>query len=339
MIRNLLIGIGCLLLAGFSCSGKGGVKTETQQDQASFVSEASGTFKSDDVSVAKQSEQLTSDQTTASSDAGAFQLELFYCSDSDRMVFDQYLTYIAPFRDEPIQEVVIRSAQFFLNNPYEASTLEIEPEGLVINLRTFDCTTLVETALALAQTVKRYEQPIFDEFCDVLRNIRYRRGLIKDYTSRNHYFSDWIYENENREYVKDITSTIGGEPYQLNLHFMSSHPERYKQLASHPELVDVMREKEVEISKRTLYALIRPTEIGAVEKTLRSGDIVCFVTDIAGLDVSHVGLVYQDKGRCTFLHASTTANKVIVEPASLQAYVKKNKRNIGIMVVRPYFFR
>jgi cell wall-associated NlpC family hydrolase len=314
MTRNILIGMGCLLLAGLSCTGNSGAKTKSQQ-------------------AGKQAASATA------SDSDIFQIQLFYASDSDRIVFDNYLTYIKPFRNEPILEVVSRTAQFFEGKPYAASTLEIEPEGLVINLRTFDCTTFVETVLALAQTVKRYEQPTFDHYCSVLRNIRYRRGTIKDYTSRNHYFSDWIYENENREYVKDITQTLGGAPCQLHLHFMSSHPERYRQLASHPEFVDILREKEAEITQRTLYALIPTSKVGEAEKDMRSGDIVCFATDIEGLDVSHVGFVHQEKGRCTFIHASTSAKKVIVEPQSLQSYLTKSKRNIGLMVVRPFFFK
>lgn len=315
MTRNILIGISSLLLVAFSCSGKSNSKTEKKQPERS------------------------NRDTTFVTDSEELPMQLFYVSDSDRMVFDDYLTYIKPFCDEPILEVVNRTARFFIGKPYVSSTLEVEPEGLVINLRSFDCTTLVETVLALAQTVKRYEQPTFDDYCSVLCNIRYRRGTIKDYTSRNHYFSDWIYENENREYVKDITQTLGGEPYRLQLSFISSHPERYKQLVSHPEFVDVMREKEVEISQRALYTLIPLSKIGDAEKEMRSGDIVCFATNIEGLDVSHVGFVYQDKGRCTFIHASTSARKVIIEPQSIQSYLTKNKRNVGLIVVRPFFFK
>lgn len=335
MKRNILISLGCLLLVGFSCSGKNGVKTEVPQEQADG---AAVDTKSGYAASVEQKRPLKGD-VAAVAEPDVSQLQLFYVSDSDRVVFDDYLTYIEPFRNEPVLEVVSRTAQFFLGRPYVTSTLEVEPEGLVMNLRAFDCMTLVETVLALAQTVKRYEQPAFDDYGNVLRNIRYRRGFIKDYTSRNHYFSDWIYENENREYVKDITQTLGGDPYRVRVHFMSSHPERYKQLVSHPEFVDVVRAKETEISERTLYALIPASEIKEAEKEMHSGDIVCFVTNIEGLDISHVGFVYQEKERCTFIHASTSAKKVIIESQSLQSYVAKNKRNMGLMVVRPFFFK
>lgn len=314
--KGLFILIFILLLGAVSCSGKSGVNVAQQEKQIESVS-----------------------GFTTEADSGMVDLTVFYTTDADCTVFDEYIAYIDPFKTDPISvsDLIIETAQFFLDKPYVASTLEIEPEGLIINLREFDCTTFVETVLALSRVVRMYDHPTFDDFCRLLQNIRYRRGFVGDYTDRNHYFSDWIYENETRGYVKDITKKIGGEPYKLNLHFMSSHPENYSQLKSHPEYIEIMRRKEISISERDIYALIPEAKITSCEAKMWNGDIVCFVTNIEGLDVSHVGIVYCHEGKTSFIHASTGAKKVIIEPLGLSVYVEKNKRNTGIMLVRPQF--
>jgi hypothetical protein len=47
-------------------------------------------------------------------------------------------------------------ASTFVGTPYEPGTLELPgPERLVVNLRTFDCVTLVEHALVLARLITR----------------------------------------------------------------------------------------------------------------------------------------------------------------------------------------
>ena len=44
---------------------------------------------------------------------------------------------------------------------------------------------------------------------------------------------------------------------------------------------------------------------------VKSGDMVCLVTTIKGLDVSHVGFALHKDGILTFIHASLTAKKVV----------------------------
>ncbi|MDD5820871.1 MAG: DUF1460 domain-containing protein, partial [Prevotella sp.] len=66
----------------------------------------------------------------------------------------------------------------FIGLPYVAKTLDLhKDEQLVVNLRQFDCTTLVETALALSECMKR-KTPDFTHFCKELALIRYRDGIV-----------------------------------------------------------------------------------------------------------------------------------------------------------------
>ena len=324
-----------LMFSFTSCSWKSGANIQSQVEHSDSMHEKEDFSATETKQNTETSQGLLPGSVSV---AESFQVEMFYSTDTDRVIFDDYIAYIKPFKSQQISRLIIETARFFMNKPYIASTLEFEPEGLVINLRELDCTTLVETVLALSRTVKIFDNPTFENFGEQLQNVRYRRGNIGDYTDRNHYFSDWIYENETRGYVKDVTKEAGGEPYKMNLNFMSSHPDSYKQLKSNPGFVDIIRKKESEISDRNVYSIIPEARIKSCEKEMMDGDIVCFVTDIEGLDVSHIGFIYRDKGVVTFIHASSSAKKVIVNPQELLAYVEKNKRNTGVIIVRPMFY-
>lgn len=73
-----------------------------------------------------------------------------YCTDEDRAIFDRYCTQMEPKKSLPLDELMIHTALFFRGTPYVASTLEKEPEGLVVNLRELDCTTFAETVIGLS---------------------------------------------------------------------------------------------------------------------------------------------------------------------------------------------
>ncbi|MDR1224345.1 MAG: DUF1460 domain-containing protein [Tannerella sp.] len=253
----------------------------------------------------------------------------------DRLIFDEYVSHIEPFGAGAIADVIIETARFFLDRPYVASTLEKEPEQLTVNLREFDCTTFVETVLALSHTVKSSAHPAFEDFCEKLQQIRYRNGIVSDYTGRLHYFTDWIYENEKSGFVRDVTKEAGGKPYKPDLDFMSSHPERYRQLKSNSGFAGILRKKEREISERNVYSILPEAEIKAGEDAVKEGDIVCFVTDIKGLDVSHVGFIHRHAGQLTFIHASSSAKKVIINPQPVREYVGQSPHTKGLMIVRP----
>lgn len=256
-----------------------------------------------------------------------------YCTDADRAVFDRYLSEMTPDKSLPTGELMVQTARFFLNAPYVAATLEKEPEGLVINLREMDCMTLVENVVALTRTMQS-AAPSFDEFCKNLQTIRYRNGEIHDYTDRLHYTTDWIFENQRKGIVKDVTHEIGGISLPVDVSFMSTHPDSYKPLKDHPERVARIAAKEKEINARPYY-YIPESEIDQLAEGIKEGDIVCFVTTIKGLDISHVGVICRVGDKLTFIHASTTQKKVIVNEAPLQEYVESIKRNSGIMIVRP----
>lgn len=256
-----------------------------------------------------------------------------YYSPEDQAIFARYLSTMQAKKDLPTDQLIVEAALFFLGTPYVGATLEKEPEGLVINLREMDCSTFVENVISLTQTLQS-EDPSFDTFCRNLQHLRYREGRITDYTDRLHYTSDWIYVNAHKGLVKDVTKEIGGKPLDLNLSFMSTHPESYKQLNGNPERIARIEAKEKEISARS-YFYIPEEEIDARSREIKNGDMIGFVTTINGLDLSHVGIAYWQNDELTFIHASSSAAKqVIINKESLSAYVKRIKSNKGVMIVR-----
>lgn len=254
----------------------------------------------------------------------------------DREVYERYCAAMKEKTALPAGGLMVETARFFLGTPYVAGTLEEVPERLVINLHGLDCMTLVENTTALAWSVKH--RPAFDGYASALKDMRYRNAgnATLDYTDRLHYTTDWIYENEKRGYLKDVTKEIGGKPLKLDLSFMSTHPDSYKQLKGNPERIAIMAAKEKEINARPHY-YIPQDEIDAHAGQIRNGDIVCFVTTVKGLDISHVGIVCRERDMLTFIHASTVQKRVIVNEEPLQEYVQGIKRNCGIMIVRPQF--
>jgi len=232
-------------------------------------------------------------------------------------------------------ELMVKAALSLLDTPYVAQTLEgNEEEALVVNLRELDCVTLVENCLALSRAA-RCPNPDYEAFIRQLTTIRYRSGVLDGYTSRLHYTSDWIADNSGMGIIEDIAQALGGKPFLPNVNFMSTHPDRYPALRDNPDDVAVIKSIEQTINQRDTYYYIPKAEIKDKQSLIQSGDIIGFTTSIAGLDISHVAIAYWEKGRLTFIHASTQYMKVVVEPDSLIDYCNRIKSNTGIVVLRP----
>ena len=250
----------------------------------------------------------------------------------DGEIFKTFINLFSGQKDASASDIMITAGTFLLSAPYIEHTLEHEPEMLVINLREMDCTTFVENCLALTRTLKSEKQD-FEQFAKELTNIRYRDGKIDGYTSRLHYFSDWIFVNTKKNLVNDVAKEIAETPLIRKINFMSVHPESYRQMRD-STLIPVIAEQEREISAREMY-FIPKTKIAEIEDKLIDGDIVAITTEIDGLDVSHTALLIRKNGRVHILHASSAAGKVIISEETLENYMMNNKRATGIMVARP----
>ena len=241
-------------------------------------------------------------------------------------------------REAPKDAGTLWFARQFLGRPYVAHTLEVNNhEQLVVNTRQLDCTTLVETVVALYLCHEQQKRQ-WSDYLAMLKTLRYRQGIIDGYPSRLHYFSDWIDDKEHMSLVKEIQEPV--PPFtaeqQVSVSYMSSHPEAYKALKAHPELVSVIRQQEEQLTGR-MRRYIPKQAIGntrLLRQTIHNGDIIAITCNKAGLDIAHLGFAVWKKDGLHLLNASLLRKKVVEEPITLQRYLKQHPSHTGIRIIR-----
>lgn len=230
----------------------------------------------------------------------------------------------------------------FLGLPYVGHTLELgDKEHLIVNLHELDCTTFVETVVALSMCDQQNKRT-FKDFCQNLSKIRFRNGKMTDYTSRLHYFTWWGEDNEQLGIVKDICPKAAPwGPYTavqtIHIDYMSQHPSLYKQLKNHPEFVPVIKKYEDATNGRKFRYIPKrnlrwrqSTSLGMIH----DGDIVAMLTDSDGLDTRHIGIAFWKNGRLHLLHASSLYKKVLLSKETFYEYEMKQPKHTGIRVWR-----
>ena len=240
-------------------------------------------------------------------------------------IIDRVSQLPQPSKGELVQTV----ARQFLGAEYQAGLLDRSPqETLVISLQQFDCLLFVETVLAIASNIAK-EQYSYRAFTEEIEDRRYWNGKMNSYCSRLHYFSDWIEDNQRRNNVRNITSSLGGIYTIKKLNFMTTHRSSYPNLAREANFKCIAR---VEDSLSSRFNYIPTENIRQVYSQLQPGDIIGVATNIAGLDFTHTGFVYHRPNGIGLIHASP-AGKVVIA-ADLQNYVANVKNAIGIVVTR-----
>ena len=255
-------------------------------------------------------------------------------TEEDKEILEQIFELFADETNAPTSILIVKLGTYFMETPYVAHTLEKgDEEQLVVNLRELDCTTLAENCLALSKTIQSSEHT-FEQFTKELKNVRYRSGKIDGYPSRLHYTTDWIFDNQQKRLVKNLSKEIGATPYPKEINFMSTHTDSYRQLKDSSHLVEIIVQKEKDINSRQHF-YIPEEKLAEVEDQLMDGDIVGITTGIEGLDISHMGILMRKAGRIHLLHASSAAEKVVLSEETLEEYLMSSKSATGIMVARP----
>lgn len=259
----------------------------------------------------------------------------FFLDDYDEMLCKKKFKLFvdAGLKDKSIGDVIGEVGKSFIGTDYVAGTLDKNmDEKLVIDLTGLDCVTFVENCLTFARCVKKGKTS-FEDYKKELEKIRYRDGMLDGYSSRLHYFCDWIYNNEDKGIVKNITAEIGGVSYDKKIDFMTSHVKSYKQLGDKANL-DNIRTAEEAINSRYMY-YIPKNDIHKAYDSMQTGDIIATTTKIDGLDVTHTGYVYKEGGGTYFMHASSVKKQVIISEMELEEYILSDSKKTGIMVARP----
>ncbi len=255
-------------------------------------------------------------------------------SKMDLAIIQSKLKNFSKDRNLPMGDLVLKIGMDFVNTPYIAKTLDkTTEEKLVINLHQLDCTTFAENCLALARTIKS-DHPDITRFCSEIENIRYRGGKMNGYSSRLHYFCEWISDNESRHIVQAMAAQMNGKALSIKLNFMSTHPKEYPQLINDPATTAQIQKIEAQVSAQKFY-YIPTNQFESIEGDVKDGDIVTLTTSIPGIDVLHVGILLKKEGRVYLLHASSSIMKVTVSTEPFTQYLAKSKKITGVMIARP----
>ena len=226
-------------------------------------------------------------------------------------------------------------AKSFTGTPYKGGTLDAGlNESLMVRTDSLDCTTYVEIVLALYLSSLK-DNIGYGGFKDALQLIRYRNGVINGYTSRLHYFSDWVANNEKKGILYEVTSRSNHSQRHFSINYMTKHSGLYRRLKEDSLSVNEMLCVEEKWKNYDMSYI--PKELLKEHHNnidICNGDILALTTNIDGLDVLHLGFAVWVDGNIHLLHASSLYGRVVLDPMSLYEYLKDRKKHTGIRVIR-----
>jgi hypothetical protein len=268
-------------------------------------------------------------------------------SDADQARLRAWLTALRGLRMNrssiPMGARAIKVGELAIGTPYEPYTLEAyikaggDPklvEPLTVSLTRFDCVTLVESCIAVARAAHESARPKWGRFADEVERMRYRRGKRRGYTSRLHYFSEWITDGEKRGLVRNLGAELGGVNDTRPLRFMTEHRSSYPALSDDRVFAQIGEmERRLDGNPRWMIATGRIVE---VQDRIQTGDVLAFATAIPGIDVTHAAFAYRgNDGVLRVLHAPLSGGAVEITRTTLPEYVARIRRSTGILIARP----
>jgi hypothetical protein len=239
----------------------------------------------------------------------------------------------------PIGQCMTRVAMELQGTPYVGFTLELDKDHEIcsVNLKGLDCVTFFEDTLDFSRMLKmggRTPEAMLEQ----VTLTRYRGGKLGDFTTRLHYTTDWMYDNEKKGVVEVLAPQLpGAAKFTQRVGIMSEKPKNYRQLVAHPELVPVIQKYEEEINARdTMY--VPMDKLASAQPLLKTGDIVGVSTTESGIDIAHTGLVIADEGGMLhFMDASSAKRnmKVTLEKGPISKAFNWSPKLTGAVFARP----
>jgi hypothetical protein len=242
----------------------------------------------------------------------------------------------------PIGERTAAVGHALVGTRYKHFTLEIDNriESPSVNFQGMDCWTFFEIALSFARMLNEPESNWAPErLLHYIEMDRYRGGeCTGDYLSRLHYLEDWLYDNNRRGLVEDLTRDLGGRSVPHSAREMSAGWRHYRYLAANRSLLGPLARMEANVSSRPLHEIPK-SKVAGIESKLRSGDIIGIISRDRGAlrSTAHVGLALRTSdGVLHFMHASSPSNygRVVVD-SQLSKYLYRYGSDSGILVARP----
>lgn len=258
-----------------------------------------------------------------------------------RAQFDRIVSVGDQLTPLPLGDRVATIGKLLVGTPYKSYTLEIDDriEAPSVNMTGLDCWTLFEVSLAFA---RMFEEPRENwtpqTMLKYIELDRYRGGECNgNYLSRLHYLEEWLWDNDRRGLVQDLTRQLGGVRGTNAAREMTVGWRGYRYMRNNPDLRQGIAEMEAGLRRKPIY-YIPKSKVPGIEAQIRNGDVIGICSDDAGnIATSHVGLAYRTKdGVLRFLHASSPRNhgKVVLD-SRLSDYLKRFKMHVGILVARP----
>jgi Protein of unknown function (DUF1460) len=243
------------------------------------------------------------------------------------------------WRALPLGERIVAVGKSLLGTRYVNYTLEIDDhiEAPSANMDALDCWTFFEISVGFARMLEmKSDNYSPGDLLAMIELDRYRGGHCNgSYTSRLHFLEDWIYDNERRGLIKNLTVSLGGVPMRGRyLNEMSHHWRESRYMRHNVALVPQIAAIEQRIASRTIYHIPRE-KVSQIESRIRSGDVICITGRGPEGFTEHVGLAYRDGvGVVHFMHASKDERRVVID-VPIHQYVYRYQKFAGIMVVRP----
>ncbi|MEG0327830.1 MAG: DUF1460 domain-containing protein [Erysipelothrix sp.] len=205
---------------------------------------------------------------------------------------------------------------YFLETPYVANRLvgsTTDPEQLVIALNELDCFTFLDYIESFKQSNSQ------EDFINNLKRVRYREAKV-EYLHRKHFYSDWYTESQ-------IVAT---------------------DLLTLPEYANIIQTDSVDLNQgangvyipglavrnRDINFIPRANINADVLKTFKTGDYVGIRKNIAGLDVTHTGIIIQKEDGTYMRHASSSKSAMKVVDQKLTDYLDINTSVAGLLFFR-----
>ena len=258
-----------------------------------------------------------------------------FSSKADFLRIDSLLNASSERSYKTNSERLLFFAKSFIGTPYKGGALDSgRNETLIVRIDSLDCTTYVETVLALYLSSFK-DNPGYDDFSESLRYIRYRGGVIDGYASRLHYFSDWASDNEKKGILREVTQEGEHDVRICSLNYMTTHSDLYRQLKDNDSLVsEISKVEKSWIDYKMPYIPKNVLNSSKDDSPVEDGDIMALTTNVSGLDVLHLGFALWIDGRLHLLHASSLHGKVIIDTSTIFDYLKNRNKHTGIRVLR-----
>ncbi|MBI2711255.1 MAG: DUF1460 domain-containing protein [Bdellovibrio sp.] len=198
---------------------------------------------------------------------------------------------------------------------------EIEDSEPIVP-RVYDCTTFVETVVALAKS----DQP--EDFFRNLMAIRYKNSR-SNYLSRNHFpEADWIPNNEKADLLTDITSRIAegaGLTAKVEIKTIDRASWLKSQISKHSSLRSLASVNETTwpslVDAHLSYIAVK--DVDAVIQEIPSGAVVNLVHKNDGVHpvlITHQGLILKKRGQVLIRHASRDGK---IRTSDFSSYLKR----------------